>query len=220
VNESAKLCAVCHESSHSLNAVLSRHERIPLIEARLLVEFCAVHPKFHVEYYCEDCYQPPCGRCKLVGSHSKGTPATHPVIPITEAYNRALEETAESPAGIVERRKAITAKLFECDVMISGVLENVTELEKQIGQTVENAVEQERTLADENTLIVGLVQTELPRTLTEMEALQNSFDDHRKKSGSHAFLRAVRQQRWILGQLADTADLPLGLTVHGDVAGR
>jgi hypothetical protein len=50
-----------------------------------------------------------------------------------------------------------------------------------------------------------------------MEALQNSIDDHRKKSGSHAFLRAVNQQRRILSTLAGNADLPLDLTVQGDV---
>jgi hypothetical protein len=64
------------------------------------------------------------GGRKLAGSHSKSAAATHAVIPIAEAYNRALEETAESPAGIVERRKAIAAKLSECDEMISEVLDN------------------------------------------------------------------------------------------------
>jgi hypothetical protein len=90
MNDSAKLCAACDESSHSLNAVLSRHEQIPP------VEYCAVHPKFHVEYYFEDCHQPLCA-LQVAGSHSKGAAATHSVIPIAEAYNRAVEETPESP---------------------------------------------------------------------------------------------------------------------------
>jgi hypothetical protein len=183
------------------------------------VEYCGLHPKFHVEYYCEDGHQPPCA-LQVAGSHSKSAAATHPVILIAEAYKRVLEETAERPAGIVRRRKAITAKLSECDVMISEVLDNGAELEKQIRQTVENAVEQERTLAGEKALIVRSVQTELRRKLTTMEALQNSLDDHRKKSGSHAFLRAVSEQPRIPGRRADTADLPLGLTVQGDVVGR
>jgi hypothetical protein len=153
----------------------------------------------------------------MTGSHSKGAAATHTLIPITEAYNRALLETEQSPANFIERRKAIVSKLSECDVMITEVLENVAELEKQIRVTVEEAVEQERTLAGEKALIVRSVQTELHRKLADMEALQNSLDDHRKKSGSHAFLRAVNQQRRILGQLADISDLPLGLTVQGDV---
>jgi prophage DNA circulation protein len=63
--------------------------------------------------------------------------------------------------------------------MISEVLDHGAELEKQIRQTIENNVEQERTLASENALIVRSVQKELHRKLTEMEALQDSLDDPR-----------------------------------------
>jgi hypothetical protein len=103
VNDSAKLCAACDESSHSLNAVLSRHERIPLIEARSLVEYCAVHPKFYVEYYCEDCHQPPCA-LQVAGSDSKGAAATHAVIPIARLKKRR-KARLESSSGARRPRR-------------------------------------------------------------------------------------------------------------------
>jgi hypothetical protein len=217
VNCSAKLCAACDAATHAANPVLARHRRVPLVEARSIMEFCPAHPKFKLEFYCEDCKVPLCAQCKMTGSHSKGPNATHTLIPITEAYNRALAETADAPPGFAERRKAITQKLSECDVMISEVLDNAAETEKQIRVAVEDAIAQERGVAGEKALVVRSVQTELHRKLAEMESLQRSFDDHRRKSGSQAFLRAVNQQTRILAGLKDLADLPLELTVQGDV---
>jgi hypothetical protein len=50
-----------------------------------------------------------------------------------------------------------------------------------------------------------------------METLEKSLDTHRRKSGAHAFLRAVDRQNIIVQGMENTADLSPDLPVSGDL---
>jgi hypothetical protein len=217
LNCAAKLCAECDKETHALNAVLEKHERIPIAEARSRIEFCPLHPTSRVEYYCPLCRTPVCINCKLTGTHSTGPAANHPLIPIREAYEQALESTTQEDPVLVRRKGAIREKLAASQKLLDQVLENEEEVEVKVKKIGEDAIAQARKLGGEKALVIRSVQTELARKLEEMDALERSLLAHRKKSGPQAFLRAVDRQALIVGALQGTDDLPLELSVHGDL---
>jgi hypothetical protein len=217
LNCQAKLCAECDEKTHSVNPVLSRHERVPLAEARAVIEFCPFHPTSRVEYYCPECRLPVCINCKLTGNHSKGPAASHALVPIKDAYAQALEAT-EGEDPILARRKATIAdKLTASDKLLDEVLANEVSVENEIRKIAEEAIEQARRLASDKALVIRSAQTELIRKREEIDALERSLLAHRQSSGPQAYLRAVDRQVAIVSALADTADLPPDLAVHPDL---
>jgi hypothetical protein len=217
LNCAAKLCAACDEASHAGNPILQRHERIPIAEARARMEFCPLHPKTRVEYYCPICKVPVCIDCKMTGTHSKGVEATHALVPIQDAYTQALEATEPEDPIISRRRAAIADKRAASERLLDEILANEESVEAEIRKFAEEAIEQAKKLAGEKAVIVRSVQTELDRKAQELDALEESLRDHRKKSGPQAFLRAVDRQATILKGLQNTEDLPLDLTVRGDL---
>jgi hypothetical protein len=217
LNCGAKLCAECDALTHGVNTVLQRHERLPLAEARALMEFCPLHPNTRVEYYCPICRTPVCINCKMTGSHSKGEAATHPLIPIKDAYAQALELTEQEDPIVTRRNTAIDEKLATAEQLLNEVLANEKSVEDEINKIAAEAIEQAKKLAGEKIGIIRSVQTELARKRGELEALSRSLTAHRKKSGPQAFLRAVDRQNAIVNGISDITDLPLDLTVHGDL---
>jgi hypothetical protein len=217
LNCCAKLCAECDERTHSVNPVLQRHERLPLAEARALMEFCPFHPKSRVEYYCPVCKIPVCINCKMTGSHSKGPEATHVLIPIKDAYAQALEATEQEDPVLTFRKAEIAKKIAAADKLADDVVSNEEAVETEIKKIAEEAIEQARRLAGEKALIIRSVKTELLRKQGEVDALERSLTAHRKKSGPQAFLRAVDRHASIVSTLNTTVDLPLDLTVHSDL---
>jgi hypothetical protein len=217
LNCAAKLCEKCDRETHALNSVLSRHERLPIAEARARMEMCPLHPTSRVEYYCPQCQVPVCINCKLTGTHSTGPAASHVLVPIKDRYAQVLEATEQPDPILVRRKGAIATKLASSEKLLDEVLGNVETVENEIRKIGEDAVEQARKLAGEKALIVRSAQTELNRKLAELDALEKSLLAHRKKSGPQAFLRAVDRQTLIVADLKDTNDLPLDLSVRGDL---
>jgi hypothetical protein len=216
VNDAAKLCDACDASAHGRNAVLGRHERLPLVDARALMEFCPEHGD-RFEYYCRECHTSLCTKCKMAGSHSRGDKAEHVLVPIKKAYTEALEQMDAGDPTIAERRAVIVAKQEECEAMLQDVISNVEQLEGDIRQIVTDTITQECECADEKGLVIRSVQTELRRKLAEVVALEHSLEDSRRLAGPQAFLRAVTSQARIVARTANNLDLPLEVTAQGDV---
>jgi hypothetical protein len=217
LNDSAKLCSACDEQSHKVNAILGRHVRLPIAEARSRIERCPLHPKTRVDYYCPQCKLPVCETCKMTGNHSTGAEASHGLIPIQDAYAQAIEATAGEDPIIVRRKTAVAEKLATSERLLDEVLANEESVETEIRKMGEESIEQAKRLAGEKALVVRSVQTELYRKLAEMDAVERSLNAHRKKSGPQAFLRAVNRQVPIVAAFQGTGDLPLDVTVHGDL---
>jgi hypothetical protein len=217
LNCGAKMCEECDIATHQVNPVLNRHERLPLAEARALMEFCPLHPKQRVEYYCPVCKIPVCIQCKMTGSHSKGPEATHVLIPIKDAYGQALEASEQEDPILAFRTAEINKKIAAADKLLADVFSNEESVETEIKKIAEEAIEQARKLAGEKSLIIRSAKTELERKKAEIESLERSLVAHRKKSGPQAFLRAVDRHAAIVSSLNTIEDLPLDLTVHSDL---
>jgi hypothetical protein len=218
VNDAAKLCDACDAACHGRNAVLARHERLPLVDARALMEFCPEHGEHcRFEYYCRECHTSLCTKCKMAGSHSRGAKAEHALVPIRDAYAEALAAMDAGDPIVNERRAVIAAKQSECDAMLQDVIANVEQVEEDIRQIVAETINQERECAGDKTLVIRSVQTELRRKLAEVVALERSLDDCRRVAGPQAFLRAVTSQARVVARSANNLDLPLEVTAQGDV---
>jgi hypothetical protein len=218
VNCAAKFCAACDERIHGENAVLTRHERLPLLEARALREFCPEHgERYRFEFYCRTCHESLCEKCKLAGSHSRGPEADHELVSIQDAYNSAAAQIETPEAVFVERRAAIEAKLAECDQMMEEVIANLAQVEEKIAQEVQEMIGEERLISGEKVNVIRSVQTELKRKNAEVEAMERSFADQRRISAPQAFLTATNAQSRIVARLSSNLDLPLDVTSQGDV---
>lgn len=217
VNDSAKLCHQCDDESHKGNKILSRHKRMNLTDARALMEFCPLHPDTRVEYYCSQCQVPVCLSCKMTGSHSKGSAASHPLVPIRNAYNEALEAAQHPDPVFKRRRQQIEEKIQASEIKLHSIIENAEDVESEIMRIAQQAINHTKQLAGEKALIVRSNKTELVRKLNELDSLSSFIDVHKSSSGPLSFLRAFDRQAMIINSLQGTSDLPLDLTVEPDL---
>ena len=219
VNCGAKLCESCDDESHSTNKVVARHRRIPIAEARAEMEFCPFHDNIHVEYYCPQCQAPVCIECKMTGSHSKGDAATHPLIPITQAYREAIETSENAEDPILTRRKAaITAKLADAEDRLKAIASNAESVEEEIKRIANVAIDHVKSLAGDKALLVRSVKTELERKLNEINQLTKFIDAHKKTAGPLAFIQAYDRHSMLVGDMQTTKDLPNEITVMADLS--
>jgi hypothetical protein len=137
------------------------------------------------------------------------------VIPIREAYVTAVDGLGESV--LAERRAVIVARLAECSRAMDNLITAQEKLETEISQLVDDSIKLERYIAGEKTLVIRSVQTELRRKLTEMESHEASLEVLRKTGSPQAFLRAVTRQARIFDAVREPVDLPLDVSVQGDL---
>jgi hypothetical protein len=220
VNDSAKLCESCDEQSHKHNHIHRKHQRIPLSDARAMMETCPDHPDVRVDYYCPLCQAPVCVNCKMTGHHSKGEAATHTLVSIGDVYRQAILATEKDDPIVVQRDDLIQQKFNEADRLLQEILENEQKVEAEIQKKAQAAIRQARQLAGEKALIVRSVQTELQRKQEEMKALTRSIQIHKTGSRPLAFLRASDRHALLVSSLQGPADLPASLTVRGDLEVR
>lgn len=218
INCGAKLCDSCDSQTHSGNKILNRHRRMPISEARAQMEFCPYHEGIHVEYYCPQCQAPVCFECKMTGSHSKGDAATHPLIPIKQAYNEALEAQRSEDPILTRRKAAITAKLADADDRIKAIQANADNVEEEIMRIATSAIEHAKSYAGEKALLVRSVKTELERKLNEISNLEHFIDAHKKTAGPLSFIRAFDRHSMLIGEMQGTSDLPGDVTVQADLS--
>jgi hypothetical protein len=210
--DNSQFCGECDTASHTGDR--SGHERLSIVDQRLQSEFCPAHPRRLIAFYCPECRSSVCRRCKTKGGKTDAD--GHLLVPIKRAYNQAVRSASVPDPVIASRRAVIARKMALCSAILTELEGNQERLEFEITRIAEEAIEQERLIAGEKALAVRSVQTELSRKLAEMEALQRSLADHRRKSGPLAFLRAASTQAEEIVRMETTADLPLDLSARGE----
>lgn len=217
INDSAKLCENCDSESHKANRIMEKHKRIPLSEARALMEYCPVHGDVRVEYYCTQCKSPVCINCKMTGSHSKGDAASHPLIPIKSAYNSAIETSSRDNQAIIRRDEEIDEKISIVDQRLLSIKQNAQQVEDEIMRIATAAIEETRSLAGEKALLVRSIKTELMRKKKEMQEYNTFIQTHKSYSGPLSFLTAFDRHQAIMKQMEEGHDLPQDLKIEGDL---
>lgn len=59
-----------------------------------------------------------CVYCKINGSHSVGEPSTHLVVKISDAYNKAIDESREVDPLLEKRKNQLSDLLSQIDYTI------------------------------------------------------------------------------------------------------
>ena len=217
VNDNAKLCKSCDQESHSGYSVFERHRRIPLSEAMGSMENCPIHSEIKVEYYCTKCRMPVCMRCKMTGSHAKGENASHPLIPIKDAYDRAVEAVSERNPQITKRARAIDEQLRRMDDQLQSIVANEKNVEEEIMRIARAAIEQAHLLAGEKALIVRSARTELMRKKDELNSVTKFISAQKSQGGVLSFIKAYDRHCGLVSAFKGTADIPSDTEMDGDM---
>ncbi|EAY18639.1 B-box zinc finger family protein [Trichomonas vaginalis G3] len=215
-NDNAKFCDKCDAEAHQSH-IAARHRRMTLAEARALMEYCPFHKDTRVEYYCTECQMPVCIQCKMVGSHSKGQAASHPLIPIKQAYAEAIEAASKEDPIFARRRQEIAQKSEAADAKLEAIMQNERDVEQEIMRLANAAIERAKQLSSEKALIVRSVKTELQRKTKELDVLAKFIGVQKKYAGPLAFLSAFDRHSMAVANLQGTEDLPEDLTVEADL---
>ncbi|OHT13949.1 B-box zinc finger family protein [Tritrichomonas foetus] len=217
INDSAQLCAKCDEESHKTNKMFERHKRLPLLEARCVMEFCPVHSEQRVEYYCPKCRGPVCFTCKMEGSHSCGKAAVHPLVPIKKAYGERVESSQTENPICVKRKSAIDQKIKLADDRLDMIRQNAEEICAEIQRIADVAQQNVRELAGEKALLVRSSKTELQRKRKEIETLERFTHIHRYVSLPLTFINYFDRQDVYIDGMKETTDLPEDTRVEPDL---
>ena len=216
VNDSAQLCAKCDEESHKSNKLVEKHKRMPLTEAKCVIEFCQVHKDQRVEYYCPKCKESVCYICKMEGSHGTGKAATHPLIPIRKAYHERIDKILNDP--ILKKRKyIIDQKMKVVDDKLDAIKQNADEVIAEIQRIADLAIQSVKEQAGEKALIVRSSKTELQRKRKEVETMERFSIIHKYVSLPLTFIRFFDRQEIFIDGIKETTDLPDDIRVEPDL---
>jgi hypothetical protein len=217
LNDEAKLCRSCDADSHRTNRIVAKHKRIPLSEAKALMETCPAHSQMRAEYYCPQCQLPVCMTCKMTGSHSRGDAASHALVTVAQAYQEALQASGRDDSTVVRRLRAIDDRIRAFDERLNSVLTNGRDVEEEIMSIARAAIERAKMIASERALALRSAQTELARKRNETERLGQFLARHRDSIGPLAFLRAFDRYVLIVQQFQGTADLSGNVPIDTDL---
>ena len=217
VNDNAKLCKTCDRESHARNRVFERHRRIPLSEAMGSMENCPIHSDTKVEYYCTKCRMPVCMQCKMTGSHSRGDNASHPLIPIKDAYDKAVEAASERNPQMAKRSRMIDDQLRHMNEQLQAIVVNEKNVEEEIMRIAKAAIEQAQHLAGEKALIIRSSRTELTRKKEEISAITKFISAQKAQGGVLSFIKAYDRHCALVNAFKSTSDVPAEGDMEGDL---
>ena len=217
-NCSARLCADCDHESHETNRLLKGHQRIPLDEAKPLMEMCPFHPGVRVDHYCPTCQLPVCIECKMSGFHSRGAQANHTLIPLKDAYAAAMKAGFAESKVYIRRRHILEEKMRDADKRYKDVIANAKSLEARIMKIAQEAIASLHEQTAERTLIIQSTRTEIQRKLDEVNNKSAFIREHLEYSSPLSTIRALTIHDKVLNELKPDNDLPRPLAVEGDLA--
>lgn len=217
VNDSAQLCAKCDAESHKVNKLVERHKRIPLTEARCVIEFCPIHHDQRVEYYCPICHGPVCYTCKMTGNHGVGEAALHPLVPIKKAYGERVNHSQSENEIFEKRKSAIDQKIQITDERLEQIRQNEEEVIEEIKRMADDAIKNVHELAGEKALFVRSTRTELQRKRKEIETLERFIRMQRYVSLPLTFITFYDREEIYVEGLKETTDLPEDTKIEADL---
>lgn len=137
--DDAVLCYDCDDEIHSRGNKLSqRHQRVPVHERPKSFGFCREHSDMVLEYFCNTCKVPICIHCKMAGSHSLPSTADHVLLPIQDAYRRAVTESRELDPILEQKRNTLSLLLQSVDDRVNEVKRNAEDVEAKVYQLLQD----------------------------------------------------------------------------------
>lgn len=216
VNDSAKLCAECDQSSHSINKIMQKHKRVSMDDARVMMEFCPVHSDERVEYYCPVCQAPVCIICKMNGSHSQGEKSTHPLIPLRAAYCEAIEHSKKNDDKFDKKIELLDERLKNAEEKMNELVANAEEMEKEITRRADAAIKQLKSILEEKALLIKSAKTEILRKKEELLDNSHFLETEKNSVGPLLFLRAYSRHHKLAEEFNKLDDIQPELPIEAD----
>eukprot|EP01006_Ploeotia_vitrea_P017777 TRINITY_DN49012_c0_g2_i1.p1 TRINITY_DN49012_c0_g2~~TRINITY_DN49012_c0_g2_i1.p1 ORF type:complete len:507 (+),score=25.73 TRINITY_DN49012_c0_g2_i1:74-1594(+) len=133
LQDNARFCDQCDAEVHT-GKVFGRHSRVAIgeVTGQLTLTRCKEHPEMPVQFFDITTFQPVCVHCKMVGSHSTGENASHPLIPINEAYKQNMVILGRESEAVETKQNRITQQLTRIEERLNDIHDNATTVEKQV----------------------------------------------------------------------------------------
>jgi vacuolar-type H+-ATPase subunit D/Vma8 len=157
--------------------------------------FCPTHQKQPLEFWDSVWNMPVCVYCKMVGSHSAGDAATHPLIPIAEAYTQALAAARKEDRLLETRRGAIIHHLRVVDERLERVNKNAAEVEERIYAILQAAMARLQELTQHKLSVLLGEEAELRRQLEHIDWIEGFLNYQKGILGARSFLDAWRSHQ-------------------------
>ncbi|KGG52673.1 hypothetical protein DI09_145p30 [Mitosporidium daphniae] len=131
--DTAHLCALCDKEIHA-SKLASRHSRMPLEKGLHCIVNCRLHPERLAEFFCPTCHVVVCLSCKMIGHHSSGDAAEHPLVSVPEAY-ASVVSASNSPDPIIdEGRKSVLKQFNRVQAKAEVILSNASQIREQLSK--------------------------------------------------------------------------------------
>eukprot|EP00922_Rhytidocystis_sp_ex-Travisia-forbesii_P052472 GHVS01077829.1.p1 GENE.GHVS01077829.1~~GHVS01077829.1.p1 ORF type:complete len:681 (-),score=149.35 GHVS01077829.1:88-1929(-) len=180
-----RLCEACDEKLHSINALVSRHTRVPINEMPRAVGRCERHPVEEYTLFCNRCQVPVCRLCVAqqhnhtstgdsLFSLGRGAAREEDVAkelfqPIARAYRAALQNCSRPHRVLSASRRTLNGHLELLNRLRQDVENNAHDQEDQLYAQLHEALRQLETATEEQLSITKSYQVELCRQFDEIQ---------------------------------------------------
>jgi hypothetical protein len=163
----ANLCTKCDGNMHA-SKLASRHVRTPIGSGANVFGFCRHHADKVVEFFCSQCHTPVCVYCKMVGNHSNGEAARHPLVNVADAYQSVVQEAESTDPVIQGRRQQIANQIASVHARSKAVEKMANGIEVQIEEAYKQALAQLHDITCQKQTVLRGDELELKRQLGEL----------------------------------------------------
>ncbi|KAL0228466.1 hypothetical protein RCL1_004609 [Eukaryota sp. TZLM3-RCL] len=216
--DEAKLCSSCDQHVHSANKIVSRHHRVPVSEQPQGFGTCSKHEDMQLEFFCPICFLPICVHCKMIGSHASGECASHKLIPISEAYKKAVDTCKGSDLPLLDTRKhGIRTGLRQLEERRKEIDVNARSVEEAIYTAMQQALDSLKTLVETKNNVILSEALELRRQLIELESSELFIRNAQSYLPPTEFLKAFSHHKSIRDELTRMPALRAEIDVFPDL---
>ncbi|KAL0232185.1 hypothetical protein PCE1_003181 [Barthelona sp. PCE] len=183
-------CGECDSKFHDPDPVLRQHKRVPITEMPKSFGNCPEHG-LPYQFFCPECYMPVCLHCKMIGHHSSGPAASHKLVPLSDFYNKKMQENVSLEKG----RKKIKASLRTLTERKIELNHNISVVEKHVRSLFEKAMSQLSHLAGSRSLVLDSLILDGYRRLEEFDSVEEFIALAKSTLPPMDFLKAVVRHR-------------------------
>jgi hypothetical protein len=134
---------------------------------------CRAHPDKMAEFFCPTCHLLVCLHCKMTGHHSSGDAVKHPLVPVSEAYQRVLEAAHAPDPMLDEKRQVWTLQLSKLEARGTHILKNAKSVREHLDALYQKAIGELDSLVHQKLLILKGEAHAYKRCLADMDRLRD-----------------------------------------------
>ncbi|CCI43634.1 unnamed protein product [Albugo candida] len=218
----AVLCVKCDQSVHSANKVVRDHTRVSLppnssqpdpgqsldaikhfVFSQIEKGFstvtipCKEHSDTMMDFFCTICNTSLCVQCKMFGDHSAGENGTHRLVSVTNAYENELLESFRPDTLLDTFQESLHNRKEKLQVQQQHVLENHENVERQIRQQCQNALEALEQATTEKKMVLRSASLEVERQLDCIAWTEAFLNANRQRLNALHFIKLWEQHKKI-----------------------